>query len=365
MELRPSRGSPIFRATAFLVFFFTATRASGQTDADKKQAQALQVAGVHLMERGDNHGALEKFEEAFRLFPSPKILFNMGKAHHALGQEVEAVTALERFLDEAPYAPKESRAEAERVVESLRPKLSYLEIETDDSDCHVSIDGRDVGVSPLARAVPVTPGAHEVRLEKTGMNAETRTVSPVPGQKLRVFAKLSPPPAPAPIAPPRAATAAADVPAVAAPTPKPALASSDLTTSSPAPVGRPWQLTAAWISAGAGVLFLAGGVTAQILSSSKNADFNGVTNAPQSKDGRCTTAAPNDGGGVCPGLLDAAKTRQTLAIIGYVASGVALTGSLVFYLESPSSPTVGHDAALACLPSADVRSLSCALTARF
>ena len=50
----------------------------------------------------------------------------------------------------------------------------------------------------------------------------------------------------------------------------------------PAPRGseRPWQITAAWVSAGAGVLFLGAGITAQVLTSAKYDEFNDVHTAP-------------------------------------------------------------------------------------
>jgi hypothetical protein len=364
MDRQVSRGSRISNAiTLGLLLVLVASEAEAQTNAEKNEAQALQVAGVHLMERGDNEAALEKFEAAFRLFPSPKILFNMGRAHHALGQQVEALEAFERFLDEAPYAPKESRAEAVRAVESLRPKLSFLEVGAEDADCKISVDGREVGTSPLPRPLAVMPGAHEVRFEKAGMIAETRSVSPVPGQKLRVFVKLSPIPAPATAPPPVVATAAPPPP----PRGSEAATNSapEAVSTTPEPAGRPWQLTAAWISGGAAVAFLAAGITAQILSSSKNAQFNAVTDAPNGPGGECTQAQPDDGGGACPGLLSQAKTRQTLAIVGYVASGVALAGALVFYLQIPSRADAGSAAALACLPSGEARGVACALTLRY
>jgi hypothetical protein len=374
MDRRLSKDSPISRTVAFLArtvaflaLLAASARAYGQTEADKKQAQTLQVTGVRLMDRGDNRAALDKFEAAFRLFPSPKILFNMGKAHHALGQEVEAVGDLERFLDEAPYAPKESRDEAERLVAALHPKLSYLDLVTDDVGSLISVDGHQIGAAPLPRPLVVPPGAHEVRFDKPGMTAETRTVSPVAGQKLRVYVKLAPvanAPAPAPPTPvpatapagptsPPAAVSPAVAKAVAAPQPPGAPAGA---------AGYPWQLKAAWISGGAGVLLLAGGITAQVLSASKNADFNNVTTA--SPNGQCNKNLPNDGGGPCQGLLSSANARFTLAVVGYVASGLALAGSLVFYLTAPAR-TAGNAAAVACLPSGESSGLSCALTMRF
>jgi hypothetical protein len=370
MDLRPSRGSRISRTFIFLTLLLAASRVQAQTDSDRTQAQALQVAGVRLMDHGDNRAAIEKFQAAFRLVPSPKILFNLGKAQHAVGHEVEAVTALARFLDEAPYALKESREEAQRLVDSLRPKLSYLDLATDDADSSISVDGEAVGVAPLPRPVIVTPGAHEVRFEKPGMTAETRSVSPVAGQKLRIFVKLSPASAPTPV------TATPPVNPVVTVTEHPTISEPPTVTRAAAPppdvpvvpassTERPWQITAAWISGGAAVAFLAGGIAAQIASSSKNADFNSVTTAPQSPNGQCNKTLPDDGGGPCSGLLDAASSRQTLAVVGFVASGLALAGSLVFYLAAPSRTTAGHEAAVACLPSGERPGMSCVWSARF
>lgn len=362
MDRRRSRVSPIFKAAALLALLTAASRASGQTDTDKKQAQALQVAGVRLMDHGDNRGALEKFEAAFRLFPSPKILFNMGRARNELGQAAEAVNDFERFLDEAPYAQKESRDEAERLIKTLRPQLSYLDLTTDDVGSHISVDGREVGTAPLPRPLAVTPGPHEVHFDKAGLVAETRSVAPVAGQKLRVYVKLAPVPSATPEPAPAAAAAA---PPPSAPSTSPPVNTVMEPLSEPvARAHRPWQLDAAWIAGGAGVVFLAGGITAQVLSSSKNADFNNVTDAPSPK-GQCNRSLPNAGGGPCQGLLDAANTRSTIAVVGYVAGGVALAGALVFYLTAPSTSPPGHSTAIACLPGIEAPGMSCSLTARF
>ena len=166
---------------------------------------------------------------------------------------------------------------------------------------------------------------------------------------------MPPPPVVATTAPP---------PTPRASEPAPAAAPEDVSKSQE-PAGTPWQVTAAWVSVGAGVAFLAAGITAQLLASSKNADFNAVTNAPGNPNGQCSQTLPDDGGGVCPGLLSEAKTRQTLAIVGYVASGVALAGALVFYLKIPPHAETGAVSALACLPSVEARGVSCALTLRY
>jgi hypothetical protein len=347
--------------------------ARAQASASEKQAQALQVEGLRLMQNGDNRHAIDKFDEAYRLVPSPRILFNRGKAHHALGESVEALSDLERFLDEAPFAPKESRDEATRVVGALRPKVAYIEVQTDDAGSEITLDLRTIGTAPLARPVIVTRGKHEIHVTKPGMNDEVRSVSVIPGQKLRLVIKLSPvvekapaSPPPAPVATSSLAGPVASAPAPAPPTPAAPPAQVYVIAAKPAesPVyaERPWQNTAGWVAAGAGALFLGGGITAQLLSSSKNADFNAVTNAPNST-GLCNKMLPNDGGGPCAGLLDAAHQRQVFAIVGYVASGVAVATSLVFFLAAPSQAGSRHEVAAACSPSTS--GASCALQLTF
>jgi hypothetical protein len=353
--------SRIFRAALVAVALLWAAGARAQTAQDKQQAQALQVAGVHLMDQGDNRGAIAKFEEAFHLFPSPKILFNLGRAHFALHDEVEALTDFERFLDESPYAPKESRNEAQRVIDQLRPRLSYLDLEVEDTGGRIAIDGREVGTAPLARPVVVTPGAHELRVEKIGMQSSIQTVSPVPGQKLRVVVRLvtTAAPAPAPVLPVAPAPAAA-LPA-GAPQPEPVVAPGPAAAVPSPSSGSSWHPTATWISAGAAVLLLGGGITAQILSSSKNADFNAVASGGHPQ---CTTVAPNDGGGECASLLDAAQTRHTLAIVGFVGAGVAAAAAATFYFTGANGGS-GRDVAAACLPTSQTPGVSCALSLKF
>jgi hypothetical protein len=338
--------------------------AVAQSDAAKKQAQALQVEGLALLQKGDARAALQKFDEAFRLVASPKILFNRGKAHRALGQDVEALADYERFLDEAPYAPKESRAEAERTVAALRPKLSYLEIQTDDVGSTIAVDGREIGTAPLARPVVVLPGTHEIRMAKSGMNDDTRSVSPIAGQKLRVVVKLTPVVASAP-PPPVAPPVRVPPPDVVPVTPPSKQTDGDGVPPPPPPPPareQSWQITAAWVAAGAGALFLGTGITAQLLSSSKYDEFNN-TRTTANPSGQCNKALAQSGGGPCQGIIDAADLRKSISIAGYAAAGVSLVGALVLYLTAPSS-SAGHEVAAACAP--DPRSgISCALTLRF
>ena len=199
------------------------------------------------------------------------------------------------------------------------------------------------------------------------MNENARLVSPLAGQKVRVVVKLTfvVGNAPAPAAPAAAAAPAPPPPPPAAPAAAPATPPTTVvvvTGGGQQPASRareqPWQITAAWVSAGAGVLFLGAGITAQVLTSSKYDEFNAVP--PM---GKCNKMLDDAGGEPCAGLLDAAEQRQKLAIAGFAAAGVSLAGALIFYLAAPSS-SPGHDVAAACSPS-QLSGVSCALTLKF
>jgi len=121
-------------------------------------------------------------------------------------------------------------------------------------------------------------------------------------------------------------------------------------------------MTAAWISVVAVSLKKNAGITAQVLTSAKYDEFNDVRTAPGWM-GQCNKPAPDNGGGPCPGLLEAAELRQKVAIAGFAAAGASLASALIFYLTAPSS-SAGNDVAAACLPN-HLSGVSCALTLRF
>jgi hypothetical protein len=344
-------------------------RADAQSAADKKRAQDLQIAGVRLLEHGDNQAALQKFQEAIRIFPSPKILFNMGRAHAALGEDVEAVNDFERFLDEAPYAPKQSRDEAQRIIETLRAKLSYVEIGTDDVGSRITVDGREVGVAPLARPLAIAPGPHEVRVEKAEMIAETRSVSPVAGQKVRVFVKLRPVAearttvvAPPPPPPPNKDTA----------TPPPRRnGDDDTTTRPPEPIrepevaptagsgpGRRALKWAAWVAAAAG----AGVGTYGFLSNQSGVkDFNSGCGF---KGGMVMVVGTTKTLDQCNSLKNHYELGTRLAVGGFIGAGILAAAGFVFW-ATETSPDEGRTALATCLPDlgagARTASLTCAM----
>ena len=93
------------------------------SEAARSAARAKLVEGVDALGRGEHRLALEKFEAAYALVPSPKIHYDFGLAYLGLGRRAEALSAFERFLAEAQDAPADKREKAAQRTAALRPQV--------------------------------------------------------------------------------------------------------------------------------------------------------------------------------------------------------------------------------------------------
>ena len=116
------------RAVAAVVVLFLAvigaSRAAAATDADK-----LIREGVDLRRGGDDVGALQKFQRAFEVAPSPRATAQMGLAEQALGRWVTAYEHLHRALDATNDAwIKKSRPALEEALNHVNDHVGQVEI---------------------------------------------------------------------------------------------------------------------------------------------------------------------------------------------------------------------------------------------
>src|SRR5258706_11497731 len=145
----------------------TAATALAQPSGARPEAKRLKDLGASALERGDYALALESFEQAYRTFPSPRLRYNLGLALGGVGRYPEAIEAFEAFLAEAADAPADARAYARRRAVELEGRVGRLEIVTADGAA-LFVDGKPVGAAPMAGAVRVLPGAHQIHAELAG-----------------------------------------------------------------------------------------------------------------------------------------------------------------------------------------------------
>jgi tetratricopeptide (TPR) repeat protein len=167
--------------------------APAANDAQSKvRAQALLSEGTSAYGRGDYAAALEKFTAAYQIFPSPKLWFNIGQANRDLGRPVEAVAAFDRFLREAEDAPSETVAEARRSAAELKTKLGQIAITCTTDGAEVTVDGKQVGSTPLGEMVWTTPGRHQIAVQREGYSPAIEDVAVLAGKAAAVNIELRP-----------------------------------------------------------------------------------------------------------------------------------------------------------------------------
>jgi tetratricopeptide (TPR) repeat protein len=319
--------------------------ARGRADA-RSDARAKLVQGGEFLKSGQFEEALARFQEAYRLVPSPKIQYNFGLAYRGLGRKADALDAFERFLNEAPDASKETRQNAARERSQLTAQITLLEVKVDLAGAEVFVDGRSYGVG---RTTPIylDPGPHQLMVEKAGEGpAYTERINATAGQRITVMARLirgpstqpPPPREPAPREPlPRESTTEKVQPPRREP------------PSPPAEPGPRWQPVAGWAAAGGAAVALGFGVAELLSANSKFKDFNGRA--------ECGEIYQQRGGPECSALFEDATSARQLSVVGFAAAGVLAATSVVFFVLTPERP---HDSvSLACSPSAGGLGFSC------
>jgi hypothetical protein len=104
-------------------------------------------------------------------------------------------------LELAGYEPhveevKIEPGQAVRLHLTLTPARARLAVETDPPGADVSLDGDELGPTPLVRRDLAPRKNARLRLAKTGFIAQTVTVELIAGEETRVFRALRPAPTP-------------------------------------------------------------------------------------------------------------------------------------------------------------------------
>jgi len=343
---------PALLGAAWLLAIPGAARAADP----RAEAQADLAAGMSLLDKGDNEGALRKFEAAFALVPSPKLQFNMGLALQALGRSVQALEAFDRFLEGATDVPQEKRGQAERHRRELLAKVASITVSTDQAGVEVAIDGVSRGKTPLARPLYVDPGSHQLVAQKTGSAPVSQSFAATKGAALTIPIVLGPvQKVPAPVAQPVPPPELPAPPAPQAP-PNPIVAAPASTPAAPPPAsgaeGLSLRQKLGWgLAIGAGAV-LVGAVIETVVWQARRSDFN--------RNMQCGEKEPNRGAPGCSGLFDSTSQARTLSIIGYVVAGALAGGSAALLL--PGKSAEGAESAMACTAGFGPSLLSCRLS---
>jgi hypothetical protein len=201
-------------------------------DTVKQRAAKLLDQGVVQFEEGKAAEAYASFQAAYELYPSAKILLNMGQALKALGRDAEAAQAYDRFLVETSALPEvgDRRVTLARAgLSEILPRIGRLRLTVQPPDALVTLDGKPLGPASRLRMIYLTPGDHQLLVAAAGFVDKSAAVTAIAG----------------------AETPPLDVVLEAVPAPPPVVAAA------PPPVlRRRWT----WVAAGASAALLGTGV---------------------------------------------------------------------------------------------------------
>jgi hypothetical protein len=303
-------------------------KAASNSKASNSHAETLSVMdekatatfkeGLAAFDRRDFEAARVAFLQTFALKPgAPVVRRNLGLSEIYSGHYLDGARRLARVLHTTDEGSSEDRA---RMLESLKKAEAHLErvsVEVRQEGAEITIDGVDLGASPLPFLWYVAPGAYDVRVQKPGFvsHSESRVARAGVAQHLVIVLAPVPPPPPvrsAPVAPPVAV-------------PEPA-----------GPNG--WLLlTGGVLSAAA----LAGGAAFTVAAANNEDKVDRLGN--ELADGY-TCDPPNQP--QCGPLLKATKThdrQQRYALASFATAGVTSLATLLYGLLGGADATSGAE----------------------
>jgi hypothetical protein len=322
------------------------------------EADAAISKGVELRRQGKDEEALEFFQRANKLAPSPRAKAQIGLAEQAIGRWADA----ERDLGEAmavgsdPWIAKQHSVLGE-ALNVIRRHVGSLTVKGEPAGAVVEMDGEAVGVLPLPDR-HVTAGEVVVTVRASGYVSVTRKVSVTPGELAAEVFHL------------KRLDSEVAAPALAGRGPEseptavhgPAELAGVVTTASPAdqppPTGGPGRLrTAAWVTGAAGGLSLVAGVTFLLLGKSKADSFNGDNTCDLNNSGGVV------GGSHCQDIYDSWHTNRAIGIVGVSAGAVLAAASAVLFVKTqPGASANGTTSqALAACGVGPGRGVACAV----
>ena len=178
---------------AALVVLLTTAAAAAQEPREADRLDGLMAEAAQALQAGDYATALAAFRAARASSDRPVLLFNIGMCHRELDDWGAAVDAFEQYLVAGrDLEPSDRLAEAERQRNEMQPQLGRLRIDVGEDGAELAIDGRVVGVAPLAAPIRLRSGAHVVVARRPGFVDARADVTVVRGATVEVELDLEP-----------------------------------------------------------------------------------------------------------------------------------------------------------------------------
>lgn len=157
------------RAAPLVAFLLFASPLRAADDAAQREAEARFQEGLALHDAGSYEQARLKFAQAYSVWPSPNVLFNLARTEQLTGREVDAIVHYRKFLRESadPRVKAQDIERAQAHVEALSKRVGHLKVDA-PVDAILKVDGQRIESSE----VDVSPGRHALVMVHRGLVQE-------------------------------------------------------------------------------------------------------------------------------------------------------------------------------------------------
>jgi hypothetical protein len=150
------------RAWPVLLLLLASTARAQIPTSDAVAAHVRFTEGVEHARRGDVALAMTAFEAAYAIRPHFSVLYNIGQAHSALGNPVQAIATFEHYLVEGGSHVTQSRREAvERLIDVERQRVGQVVIHVaSPRETRIWLDGSELAAERHDLPISLEVGDH-------------------------------------------------------------------------------------------------------------------------------------------------------------------------------------------------------------
>ena len=163
-----NKTSVVLVATCSLLSSLASAQPVAERDASVATARRAFDQGLVHFNSGEFDAAIADFEAAQRNKAHPSVLFNLGRSYAAARRPLEAIANLKRYLaDAGATLPKTRLDTVNALIAEQESLLGTLRVSNNDPGIEVSVDGINVGTTPLS-PISIAPGNHTVLATRAG-----------------------------------------------------------------------------------------------------------------------------------------------------------------------------------------------------
>ncbi|MFH2005010.1 MAG: PEGA domain-containing protein, partial [bacterium] len=160
--------------------------------AQRERGRVLFQRGNQMFEQRQIDNAIKLYRQAYKLWPHPRVLFNIAVSLGFLSRPLESARTFRTVLEYGPEPINQQRFKqaSERYIE-LMGQLTNLIITCQDAGAKLFINGSPVGTAPLLnKKVTLGPGTHMITASLSGKVPYSAQVRLSPGELKQVTVSL-------------------------------------------------------------------------------------------------------------------------------------------------------------------------------